>query len=710
MSKKVVRKFSAFAIILVVMLASLCVFTLYQSSVNAVVLDALDDIDIDTAQISSSLDRVDVAEAATMNPSISSITSTGSFIIMGGYERRTKVIGNTSGDKDNSVSAVSLNFSTRYANAKAGSALTYKLTAYVAANDQGRNLWISGNSAGSSVYGETTGSGFVLSTNTVALPTNASSISSSFHLDVDWTAASVKVARIENLTIVIGTSDSTAPEVSATGLTGMNYTTSSQFKVKDTVAGIYSVSYTYYTLNNVPDSSKNKSFSYSSRTTETNINMPYEGKYEITVEDNVGNKRTVTYYRYEADIQFKSANSSQGTVNVTAVTGKTSGSTYDVSATVAPANGYYFTGWVRTGDGGTANFGVGTYSSSSGKWEIKSQSVPAYSGGTITWTAQFASISDWFNYASGGTMTYNGSAQTNIASVSVKNDNGGTQLSYTLTYAGTSKAGNTYSSASKPVFAGTYYAELTVTKGGGVLGSGDSSASAFTINQSTLTLTPQFTGTMSKTYNGTTAMPGVGCSTWTFDTTASPQKNDGLSAKTKTDSEFSFKIPDANAGTKTIQICDAGGAVLNVGSPLSAYVSLSTTLDADKADRVASYSLVFSGTTATYKIEQETVYVNLAYAGKITGYVGEALYNDVYGKVYDGTTDAVLSIELYGLVSGEIYSVGVSGTSAESGKTVHLTYAPYAFSYPSPGEYTSFVSLSSSQYRGRLPRITTART
>lgn len=686
MSKKIVRKFSAFTIILVVMLASLCVFTLYQSSVNAVVLDALDDIDIDTAQISSSLDRVDVAEAATMNPSISSITSTGSFIIMGGYERRTKVIGNTSGDKDNSVSAVSLNFSTRYANAKAGSALTYKLTAYVASNDQGRNLWISGNSAGSSVYGETTGSGFVLSTNTVALPTNASSISSSFHLDVDWTAASVKVARIENLTIVIGTSDSTAPEVSATGLTGMNYTTSSQFKVKDTVAGIYSVSYTYYTLNNVPDSSKNKSFSYSSRTTETNIDMPYEGKYEITVEDNVGNKRTVTYYRYEADIQFKSANSSQGTVNVTAVTGKTSGSTYDVSATVTPANGYYFTGWVRTGDGGTANFGAGTYSS--GKWEHKSQSVPAYSGGTITWTAQFASISDWFNYASGGTMIYNGSAQTNIASVSVKNDNGGTQLSYTLTYAGTSKAGNTYSSASKPVFAGTYYAELTVTKGGGVLGSGDSSASAFTINQATLTLTPQFTGTMSKTYNGTTAMPGVGCSTWTFDTTASPQKNDGLSASTRSDSEFSFKIPDANADTKTIQICGAGGAVLNVGSPLSAYVSLSTTLDADKADRVASYSLVFSGTTATYKIEQETVYVNLAYAGKITGYVGEALYNDVYGKVYDGTTDAVLSIELYGLVSGEIYSVGVSGTSAESGKTVHLTYAPYAFSYPSPGEYT----------------------
>lgn len=683
MSKKIVRKFSAFAIILVVMLASLCVFTLYQSSVNAVILDALDDIDIDTAQISSSLDQVDVAEAANADTEYKgTISASGTYKIIGGYEISS---GWSSASETVYVSATALATTGKFKNALDGGAYGFYLQLNVTKNGGGRTQTWSGSAGSAPVSGRSSSTGSGLKSTKATIPSTATSISAQFSLS-SASGFTGNTARIENLCIVIYSNDSAAPEVSATGLTGMNYTTSSQFKVKDTVAGIYSVSYTYYTLNNVPDSSKNKSFSYSSRTTETNIDMPYEGKYEITVEDNVGNKRTVTYYRYEADIQFKSANSSQGTVNVTAVTGKTSGSTYDVSATVTPANGYYFTGWVRTGDGGTANFGAGTYSS--GKWEHKSQSVPAYSGGTITWTAQFASISDWFNYASGGTMIYNGSAQTNIASVSVKNDNGGTQLSYTLTYAGTSKAGNTYSSASKPVFAGTYYAELTVTKGGGVLGSGDSSASAFTINQSTLTLTPQFTGTISKTYNGTTAMPGVGCSTWTFDTTASPQKNDGLSAKTKTDSEFSFKIPDANAGTKTIQICGAGGAVLNVGSPLSAYVSLSTTLDADKADRVASYSLVFSGTTATYKIEQETVYVNLAYSGTVSGYVGESLYNDVPGKVYDGTTDAVLSIELYGLVSGEIYSVGVSGTSAESGKTVHLTYAPYAFSYPSPGEYT----------------------
>lgn len=686
MSKKIVRKFSAFTIILVVMLASLCVFTLYQSSVNAVLLEALDKVDIDTTQISSSLNQVDVAEAATISPSTSSISTPGSYIIMGGYERKTKLIGNTSGDKDNSVSAVSLNFSTRYANAKAGSALTYKLTAYVASNDQGRNLWISGTAAsGSSVYGETTGSGFVLSTNTLTLPTNSGSISSSFHLDVDWTAGSVKVARIENLTIVIGTSDSTAPEVSATGLTNMNYTTSSQFKVKDTAAGIYSISYTYYTLNNVPDSSKNKSFTYSSRTTETNIDMPYEGKYEITVEDNVGNKRTVTYYRYEANIQFKSANILQGTVNVTAVTGKTSGSTYNVSATVTPANGYYFTGWVRTGDGGTANFGAGTYSSE--KWEHKSQTVPAYEGGTITWTAQFAPISAWFNYSSGSSMTYNGSAQTNIASISTKNDNGGGALNYTLTYVGTSKAGNTYSSASEPVFAGTYYAELTVTKGGASLGSGNSKAHSFTINQATLTLTPVFTGTMNKVYNGTTELPGVGCSSWSFDNSASPQKNDSLSAATKTDSEFSFKIPDANAGAKTIEICGAGGATLNAGSSLAAYVTLSTTL-ADAADRAASYAPAFSGDTANYTITKKTVYVNLTYDGTVSGYVGESSYDNVPGKVYDGTTEAKLNITLNGLVNNETYSVG----EAEKGKTVYLTYSSYSFSYSNPDQYTITVN------------------
>ena len=649
------------------------------------VLDALDDIDIDTAQISSSLDRLDVAEAANATTQYSgTISSLGEFEIINGLEESSYFGGTTTWN----VSGTPVSTSGKLANAIKGYAVNFYLVCNITNNKSSKNQYWSGTASSTSgnvqVSGQTSGTGNNLTSNTKTLNPETSSISASVTLSVNYNALSGK-ARMEHLRIILTKNDSSAPEVSATGLTSMNYTTSSQFTVTDTAAGIYSVSYTYYTLNNVPDSSKNKSFSYSDRTTEETIDMPYEGKYEITVEDNVGNKRTVTYYRYEADIQFKSANSSQGTVNVTAVTEKTSGSTYDVSATVTPADGYYFTGWVRTGDGGTANFGVGTYSS--GKWEHKSQTVPAYEGGTITWTAQFAPISAWFNYSSGSSMTYNGSAQTNIASISTKNDNGGGALNYTLTYAGTTKAGNTYDSSDKPKYAGTYYAELTVTKGGASLGSGDSSASAFTINQATLTLTPVFTGTMNKVYNGTTELPGVGCSSWSFDDSASPQSSDGLSAATKTDSEFSFKIPDANAGAKTIQICGAGGATLNAGSSLAAYVTLSTTLS-DAADRAASYAPVFSGDTANYTITKKTVYVNLTYDGTVSGYVGEALYNDVPGKVYDGTTEAKLNITLNGLVNNETYSVG----EAEKGKTVYLTYSSYSFSYSNPDQYTITVN------------------
>ena len=678
MSKKVVRKFSAFAIILVVMLASLCIFTLYQSSVNAVILDALDDIDIDTAQISSSLDQVDVAEAADTALNIDNFGEANAAILV------TRDTYSDYRDYRNST-AGTVTLSTRLQNATFSSnVITLHASAYIKYCGGGYDQSISiGTISDKTNKDGTTLSGSMFWNNYSGGHAANYRMGCRYRTDTD--------AEINNYKVWLTTSDSTAPAVSATGLTGMNYTTSSQFKVKDTIAGIFSVSYTYYTLNSVLDSSKNKSFSYSSRTTETNIDMPYEGKYEITVEDNVGNKRTVTYYRYEADIQFKSANSSQGTVNVTAVTGKTSGNTYDVSATVTPADGYYFTGWVRTGDGDTANFGVGTYSS--GKWEIKSQSVPAYSEGTITWTAQFALISDWFNYASGSTMTYNGSGQTNIASVSVKNDNGGTQLSHTLTYAGTTKAGNSYSSQSYssqdepvlPVFAGTYYGVVTVKKGDGKLGTG--SALEFTIYQATLELTPQFTGEMSKTYDGTTAMSDVGCSTWTFDTDASPQKNDGLSASTRSDSEFSFKIPDANVGTKTIQICGSNGVTLGKNSPLSAYVTLSTTVTSNADDIKASYSLVFSGTTANYEITKKELTVIVSYDGTVTGYVGEASYNDVPGKVYDGTTEAKLNITLDGLVNNESFSVG----EAEKGETVYLTYEPYSFADAIPNSYTILV-------------------
>ena len=292
-------------------------------------------------------------------------------------------------------------------------------------------------------------------------------------------------------------------------------------------------------------------------------------------------------------------------------------------------------------------------------------------------------------------MTYDGSAHTNITvhSSTIK-DNGNDDLSVSCSsYKGTTKAGTSYSSSDAPKYAGTYYGVVTVKKGGGTLGSGDSQKYSFTINPRSLSLTPSFAGTFSKTYDGTAVLNNLTCSEWTFDKDSSPQIDDGLNtATTIGNSGFSFKISDANVGTKTIQICGSDGVTLGVNSPLSAYVTLSTTVTSNADDIIASYSLVFSGTTANYKITEKELTVSVSYDGTVTGYVRESLHNNVPGKVYDGTTEAKLNITLGGLVNDESYSVGVSGTNAESGKTVHLTYSPYSFSSATPNAYTITVN------------------
>ena len=687
MSKKVVRKFSVFALILVVMLASLCIFTLYQSSVNAVLLDALDDIDIDTAQISSSLDRVDVAEAADATLDISNFGETNAVIL-----KDKDTYSAYEGTVTRSAGTVTLSNRLQCA-AKSEYIITLHASAYIRYCGHERKQEISiGTISKHTTIDGTTLSG---SMDCYNYSSYSSGYVANYTMRCRWRTDTD--AEINNYKVWLTTSDSTAPTVSVSGstVTAQNtyYTAANQFTVKDTAAGIYSISYKYYSPNNPDTDNKNFSETYTTgRLTEKTINMKDSGSYEITVEDNVGNSQTVTIY-YETNIQF--ASDGNGSVTVDDVTGKAVGDSYTISAKVTAHSGYYFSGWTRSGDGGTSYIGVGTYSSSTKKWTSKQLIVPEYSSGTITWTAQFAPISAWFNYSSGSSMTYNGSQQTNIASISTKNDNGGDALSHTLTYVGTTKAGNTYDSPDEPKYAGTYYAELTVTKGGASLGSGDSQAYSFTINQATLTLTPQFKGEMSKIYNGTTAMPGVECSSWSFDTAASPQASEELSAATNADSEFSFKIPDANAGEKTIQICGAGGATLNAGSSLAAYVtlSLSTALDNLEEDLkeniLASYtSPVFSGNTADYIITQETVYVNLTYDGTVSGYdVEGSLFNSVPGKVYDGTTEAKLNITLNGLVNNETYSVG----EAKKGKTVYLTYDPYSFAGAIPNSYTILV-------------------
>ena len=758
MSKKVVRKFSAFAIILVVMLASLCIFTLYQSSVNAVLLDALDKVDIDTAQISSSLDQVDVAEAAG---SVSFSDAGSQYFPAGAWNATKGSSGSTTYwcgtnltfdgkfyEKDvisvkctSILTSVSWSFSGSFTVNLSGKALNYARGGLVQCRISAQNYWdgynqeqtisltVNNTSEPVSHSGENTDSYsnpdteryYTKYINIGTLSSNATSFTVKL-------SATARAKNRNNQSVIHGfkielayVSDTTAPTINYAGDKNTNnYTadssSSNYFEVSDSQSALKSVTCTHTTFNLTEPKSKTLSYDIANERIASktyslksffnnsffknyyNNESDYFGFYTIAATDNQGNTHTfaTTIYYYSATINL--APGSNGSIsNISTISGKTYGDEYSISATVTADPGYYFTGWTRSGDGGTSDIGVGTYSN--GNW-TSTQSIvepdASNCSGQITWTAQYAPISALYT-VTGSAMTYDGSAHTNITvrSSTIK-DKGNDDLSVSCSsYKGTTKAGTSYSSSAAPKYAGTYYGVVTVTKGGGILGSGDSSASAFTINQATLSLTPSFTGTFSKIYDGTTAMSGVGCSTWTFDTDASPQNNDGLSATTNTDSEFSFKISDANVGTKPIQICGAGGVTLGVNSPLSAYVTLSTTATSNADDIIASYSLVFSGTTANYEITKKELTVIVSYDGTVTGYIDSTpdstLHKNKPGKVYDGTTEAKLNITLDGLVNKESYSVGESGTSAESGKTVHLTYAPYAFERSVPGEYTIIV-------------------
>ena len=750
MSKKVVRKFSVFALILVVMLASLCIFTLYQSSVNAVVLDALDDIDIDTAQISSSLDQVDVAEAAgTVNFS----DFTTQYFPAGTMEAKEGSAGQTlywcgsgytfDGKKyEKDVISVKCDWTTRVSYSFSGSltvnlsgkALNYARGGLVQCRISAQNYWngygetqsislaINGTSSPGSSNAQDEGSytdpsktryytGYV---NVGTLDASATSFTVSIGVTAKaYLRGNQSVIHGFQIELAYNGGDTKTPEITYAGNKNTyNYTadssSSNYFKVSDNQSALKSVTCTHTTFNLTEPKSATLSYDIAKERITSNTyslksffnysnESDYFGFYTISATDNQGNTSNfaTTIYYYSATVSLNAG--SYGSIsNVSSISDKTYGDEYSISATVKAKPGYYFTGWTRSGDGGTSNIGVGTYSN--GKWTSSSLAVSepdaTNCSGQITWTAQYAFISALYT-VTGSTMTYNGSAQTNLKVNSTAQDNTDSNvLSVSCIYNGTTKAGTSYSSSDAPKYAGTYYGVVTVTNtkddGGGVLGSGDSQEYSFTINQATLSLTPQFTGEMSKTYDGTTAMSDVECSTWTF-ADASPQNNDGLSATTIGNSGFSFKTSDANAGTKTIQICGAGGVTLGVNSPLSAYVTLSTTVTSNADDIIASYSLVFSGTTANYEITEKELTVIVSYDGTVTGYVGEASYNDVPGKVYDGTTEAKLNITLDGLVTEESFSVGESGTSAESGITVHLTYEPYSFADAIPNSYTILV-------------------
>lgn len=641
MSKKVVRKFSAFAIILVVMLASLCIFTLYQSSVNAVILDALDDIDIDTAQISSSLDQVDVAEAADTALNIDNFGEANAAILV------TRDTYSAYWDYRNST-AGTVTLSTRLQNATFSSnVITLHASAYIKYCGGGYDQSISiGTISGKTNKDGTTLSGSMYWNNYISGHAANYRMGCRYKTDTD--------AEINNYKVWLTTSDSIAPSIAGDSASE-SYTAASSITIEDTSAGIYQIKYVY-TEPGKTSSTYSGTIEYTDeRTTTVDFDFPEgQGKYEITAEDNVGNSSSKTIYYFSPTINIVN-DTNCGTVEVSNISGLTVGSKYTISAAATLGNGYYFTGWKGEGALAGKTLGIGAYDSDSKKW--KNTITVEYLAGAHTWTAQYAKMTITIPI----NQTYDGSTH----GVSVEGFEGDDKIA--IAYSGETAAGTPWNETAAgtplnaiPLYAGSYEATVTLKSSGNPIGEGTAS---YTIGKQTLSMIPTFSR-KDKPYDGKTSFNYF--ESWSYypaNSNSLAKNTDKLAFTNNPDVKFYFD--NANVGTeKTINT-----------NASSANVSISSTADSYADDRAASYVFGLSSTKATAAVTAKSVTVKIAYNGTADGKPG---------KIYDATEVADVNITITGLVNGETCAIG-SKTSTDH---LWLSIGEASFDVDAPGSRT----------------------
>ena len=649
MSKKVVRKFSAFTIILVVMLASLCIFTLYQSSVNAVLLDAIDDIDIDSTLLSSSLDQVDVAEAKGDNLGTKSITSlnfgnwqnlsTGKWSVsawdvgFGWQDKYYYIVLNISDASIPGLSYcltnqdISVQFRMQISNPAGGHEFSFGLEV--------------GSDANYDDFSGKATSGWMESQEGYI---NQTSMTLYGHIRLR--SAAGDDAEVKNLEVKFVKKDTTPPSIAGNSASG-SYTAASSIEITDSSAGIYEIAYVYTDLggNKVSDT-----ITYTDeRTTTVDFGFPKgQGKYEITAEDNVGNSSSKTIYYFSPTIEVE--DEGHGTVEVSNISGLTKGSKYTISAAATLGNGYYFTGWKGSGALANKTLGIGSYDSDSKKW--KNTITVEYLAGTHTWTAQYAKMTITIPI----NQTYDGSTH----GVSVEGFKGDDKIA--IAYSGETYAGTSWTDI--PLYAGSYEATVTLKSDKNPIGSGTAS---YTIGKQTLSMIPTFSKT-DKPYDGKTSFNYF--ESWSYY----PANSNSLAKNTDklkftNNSDVKFYFDNANVGT---------GKTINTNAS-SANVTITSTAGSYADERAASYVFGLSSTKATAAVTAESVTVKIAYNGTVDGTA-----DGKPGKIYDATTSADVNITITGLVKGETCAIG----SKTNDDDLWLSIGEASFDVDAPGSRT----------------------
>lgn len=510
----------------------------------------------------------------------------------------------------------------------------------------------------------------------------------------------------------ISKTESTAPTI-ASDVSSGGYTTASSVTISDTGAGLYSYSSKFTSYAGGSEVNGPSATFTDKRTTETTFSFSKGyGKYVITATDNVGNSTSKTVYYYNTGIsgnvvtyynnnEGETSSSNSGVGGTILFNGKSSissglGKGSTVSITVQSNPGYYFAGLTLNTDKNTKP----VFSPSNLKSGSSYTYTVTYTSTAHTVTAYFVAFTANFTTTASHNGTYDRTSYSAVGSKNTYMDNSyaypiGSDPSFTVTkYSGTN--GTSYTSASAPVYAGSYTATVQAKVSNSETILGEATSAAFTITPKSLYAFPVF-NEASKEYDGNTD--------FTIDDWYLYE-----SASSTTTYAYDNLSVSANTNIYSVSSPDYGFYPFSANKETDKKNKYTLTLESSSDEITRSYVIDSSGIekfslpgkspskgNLAINAKQITPSLFLAemtasgaekYTGKVYDNTNDILGNDYVLFIYDGTeTDALakfeatspatgvvgLGLNIKDMVSGETYAFSLDDVSTGSA-TLVLTF------------------------------------
>lgn len=676
-------------------------FTVYQPEVDSAVNKLENALLQDAAPVENEL----VAEAAFDMPS-------GSISGSADVEDKSSLF-DTGGNTTSYNFSANFNFASYIKYAQAGGVLKISVSGSYSTNDN-RQSDFTVTCGSYSNQLKKTGSATV--SWSFDLPTTATSVSISGTIRVnDGTVINKKTASFGSCSYSISNTDYASPTI-ADGVSDGGYTPSSSVTISDTGAGLYSYSSKFTSYAGGSEVNGPSATFTDKRTTETTFSFSKGyGKYVITATDNVGNSTSKTVYYYNTGIsgnvvtyynnnEGETSSSNSGVGGTILFNGKSSissglGKGSTVSITVQSNPGYYFAGLTLNTDKNTKP----VFSPSNLKSGSSYTYTVTYTSTAHTVTAYFVAFTANFTTTASHNGTYDRTSYSAVGSKNTYMDNSyaypiGSDPSFTVTkYNGTN--GTSYTSASAPVYAGSYtatvQAKVKVSNSETILG--EATSAAFTITPKSLYAFPVFNA-VSKEYDGNTDFTIDDWYLYESASSTTTYAYDNLSVSANTNN---YSVSSPNYGFYPFSAnkeTDKNKYTLTLESS-SDEITRSYVIDTSgiekfslpgKSPSKGNLAIIAKQITPTLFLAQMTASGAKKYTGKVYDNTNDILGNDFVLFIYDGTDDGALAafkaaspavgviglgLNIKGMVSEETYAFALDGASTSTGsETLVLTF------------------------------------